>query len=124
MGIKGAELCRLSYDAVRRLSEISDPTSTISYGYDTGDRLTARTDAKLKQTLYSYDSFGRLERMTDRKGLATSYAYDKQDRVISFTRPEGVTRLSYDALGRLAEIVASMRVIRLLALRRGDRARS
>jgi RHS repeat-associated protein len=96
----------LAYDPAGRLESVTNARSFAieSYGYDSGDRLKTRTDAKLRQTLYNYDTSGRLESMTDRRGQTTTYAYDDQDRLISVTRGDGVTRLSYDAIGRLSEV--------------------
>ncbi|MFN0315767.1 MAG: hypothetical protein ACKVQA_12105, partial [Burkholderiales bacterium] len=97
---------QMAFDAAARLSSVTNALGNVieSYGYDAGDRLTARTDAKLKATAYVYDTAGRLTSMTDRKGIITTYTYDELDRVLTMTRPEGLTRFTYDAVGRLSEI--------------------
>ncbi|MEX0744027.1 MAG: RHS repeat-associated core domain-containing protein [Phycisphaeraceae bacterium] len=96
----------LDYDAAGRLASVTNARGFAieSYGYDAGDRLLSRTDAKLRASAYTYDAAGRLATLTDRRGQVSAFAYDAQDRVTTITRPEGVTRFTYDALGRLSEV--------------------
>jgi RHS repeat-associated protein len=100
----------MGYDDAARLSGVTNARGyeIEAYGYDDGDRIVERTDAKSKSTTYSYDSAGRLLSMSDRRGATTTYTYDALDRVVTVTRPEGVTRFTYDAVGRLSEIADSV----------------
>ena len=102
-----AQVTRMGYDTAGRLSVIADPlnNSIESYQYDSGDRLTRRTDALNRSMVYNYDNFGRLASLADRKGQITGYAYDVQDRITAITYSDGVSQTrSFDMAGRLIEI--------------------
>ena len=96
----------MTFDPAGRIETVKNARGIVveSYGYDAGDRMQRRTDARQKSATYEYDASGRLARLVDRKGQASTYAYDGQDRLLTIDRPEGRTRFTYDAAGRIAEI--------------------
>ena len=103
----GLGVTQLNYDTRRNLASVIDPLNNAieSYQYDNLNRVTQRTDAKLKSTLYQYDGAGNLSLLTDRKGQVTGVTYDSQNRPVQINYPEGTTQTrSYDAVGRLTEI--------------------
>ena len=105
----GGNITTKSYDAVGRLSSVTDavlPTgNTTTYAYDLNGNLKTITDANLHATSFLYDNFnrrakrtlphgefetynqydvlGRLQSKTDFKGKTTNYAYDSLDRLRS-----------------------------------------
>jgi len=101
-----AQDTHVTYDASGRLASVIDPRNNAveSYQYDSGDRLTGRTDALLKSTGYQYDPAGRLVQITDRKGQITTFDYDSASRIARINFPDATQTRTYDSLGRLAEI--------------------
>jgi RHS repeat-associated protein len=101
-----AQDTHVTYDASGRLASVIDPRNNAveSYQYDSGDRLTARTDALFKSVGYQYDSAGRLTQATDRKGQITTFEYDSANRIARINFPDATQTRTYDSLGRLAEI--------------------
>ncbi len=103
----GLGVTQLNYDARRNLASVVNPLETPieSYQYDNLNRITQRTDAKLRSTLYQYDGAGNLSQLTDRKGQVTGISYDSQNRPVQINYPDGATQTrSYDAVGRLTEL--------------------
>ncbi len=102
-----AGVTQFNYDTKRNLASVVNPlNNTIeAYQYDNLNRLTQKTDAKLKSTAYQYDGAGNLTQMTDRKGQVTTLTYDAQNRITSINFPGGATQTrTYDTIGRLSEI--------------------
>ncbi len=102
-----AGVTQFNYDTKRNLASVVNPLSNTieAYQYDNLNRITQRTDAKLKNTAYQYDGAGNVTQMTDRKGQVTGINYDAQNRITSIVFPGGVTQTrTYDTVGRLAEI--------------------
>ncbi|GBC59405.1 hypothetical protein DENIS_0344 [Desulfonema ishimotonii] len=111
-----------SYDALGRITQMSDPDGAISYTYDqnsnvltvtdtTGtitrvydklNRVTRYTDAQGNVIQYAYNNAGNLEILTYPDGKQVRYGYDLADRMTSVTDWDGrITRYEYDANSRL-----------------------
>src|SRR5690606_23092186 len=81
-----------TYDALNRLTSVTYPDQTISYGYDSGTnqkgRLTQLTDAS-GSTSWSYDSHGRAMSRQQNMGVTKTlgYAYDSAGRLQTLTLP-------------------------------------
>jgi RHS repeat-associated protein len=112
----------LAYNGKNLVSSKSDPTGTISYGYNhAGDLLTVTEGATtLTRT---YDGRGRLKTFTTADGDLIQYLYDANNNLTRLTYPDGkqvnytynsrnllatvtdwsnrVTSYNYDCLGRL-----------------------
>jgi RHS repeat-associated protein len=100
-------ITRNSFDAAQRPSAVIDALghAVESYAWDTGDRLTATTDANLNSTTYTYDANKRLATITDRKGQMTRITRDPEGRIVAIDYADGsIQTLAYDAAGRLIQV--------------------
>ncbi|MDP9389702.1 MAG: DNRLRE domain-containing protein [Actinomycetota bacterium] len=86
------------------LSSIADRNgNTITFAYDTSNRVTSLTDTQGRSLTFAYTS-GLLTSISDWAGRAWSYGYTGTD-VSSYTDPAGkVTTYGYDANGRINQI--------------------
>lgn len=99
-----------SYDSLDRLMLTSNPDgSTVSYEYDlNGNRIAV--DATLpvgtaRPTTYTYDALDRISTVTDPDGAVTSYGYDAIGNLTSVAYPNGVTSaFVYDPRSRLIRL--------------------
>jgi RHS repeat-associated protein len=115
------------YDALNRLTQITDPNSGITkLGYDANDNLASVKDPRGLTTSYShngfgdltqqvspdtgtinntYDSGGNLKTATDARGAVATYAYDALNRVTQVAYTDQTINFTYDAgtngVGRL-----------------------
>jgi RHS repeat-associated protein len=83
---------------------ISPNGRSISFTYDSSNRITQAQDSAGRSVSYSYDSNGRLKQYTDANGGVTSYAYNSQGLMYSITDPRGnvfVTNNQYDSSNRV-----------------------
>lgn len=76
-----------TYDAGGRLLTVTSPRNggvfTVTYGYDTRDRLTSVGDNLSNATTgFTYDNAGRLLTMTRSNGLTRAHTYDAAGRLI------------------------------------------
>lgn len=94
------------YDAEGRLTNCRQNTHDFTATYDDGGRLltVGYLDGAFTVT-YGYDSRDRLTSVTDSEGTALALGYDDAGRMTSLTRPSGVNgTYTYDAAGRLTRI--------------------
>ena len=107
------------YDALNRLSQITDPASGITqFGYDANDNLTSVKDPRNLTTTYThngfndltqqispdtgttlntYDSGGNLKTATDARGALGTYSYDALNRVTQVAYTDQTINFIYDA---------------------------
>jgi RHS repeat-associated protein len=102
--INYASSTQFVYDAAGNLQTKTDrEQKATSYEYDALNRLTKVTDG-IGQTEYTYDNRDNLIALTDAKGQTTTFAYDRNNRLISEKRPLGQqTGYQYNALGQLTK---------------------
>jgi RHS repeat-associated protein len=129
----GTAVRTFGYDGAGRLTQVANAGSTVSFGYDLADDLVRQTTtgpglptATLQfdhdrtgaptsttgpggTTAFSYDERGRLAGVVDGAGGRFGFGFDDADRVVSISRPNGVTdRLAWDPTsGELASRVSS-----------------
>ncbi|WP_283401515.1 PKD domain-containing protein [Aliiroseovarius halocynthiae] len=103
-----------AYDARSNLTEATDTDSSVTFTYDTRNRLSStRTDGTAglqpQVTLsYTYDALDRRTTMSDSLGGATTYAYDPEDRLTDLTAPWGtVYSFGYDGEGRRTSLTST-----------------
>lgn len=91
----------LTWDGMDRLLRIDyfDGTAATFTYSATGNRLTATTEAGVKE--YEYDDLDRLSRVIHPNGVVVSYQYDSVANITSITTPRGVTSYTYDELDRV-----------------------
>ena len=95
----------MAYDPVGNLVSIITPNGqTVSFEYDTNNRLVRKNLPGGGVVTYSYTPTGQRTAVTDARGT-TSYSYDTLDRLVSVIHPTGQT-VSYarDANGNLASL--------------------
>lgn len=103
-----------TYSTAGLLTEIENPdASTVTFAYDSVERLSSQTDELNRTTSLTYDNLDRLLSVTlpdpDGSGSLTSpvttSTYDAVGNVLTVTNPaSGVTSYSYDALDRLTQV--------------------
>jgi RHS repeat-associated protein len=74
-------------NAIGRLSNVTDSTGSIDYGYDAAGRLSSKAQKvgyKTFTTRYSYDAAGRIATLTYPSGMVVGYGYDGE-RITSLT---------------------------------------
>ena len=86
-------------DAVGDRISMRDTTGTTTYSYDLLRRLTSVTDPSRKTVGYAYDANGLRAGLTYPDGRTASYAYDPLDRLTTVAFDGGSTRYTYDAVG-------------------------
>lgn len=93
----------LTYDARGNLLTAVDSNSSVSFSYDSSDRLTRVSYGPGRFVEYTYDSSNRRTRMVDGSGFAVNYAYDAQGRLERLTDGAGATivQYTYDDRGRV-----------------------
>jgi RHS repeat-associated protein len=93
-----------SYDSMDRLAQVNDSiTGIISRGYNTRNQLTSETSPQ-GTVSYTYDTGGRLASRTVAGQSASTYAYDSVNRLQSITQGAAVVTFAYDPTGRLASL--------------------
>jgi RHS repeat-associated protein len=114
------------YDVLSRLTSATNPNGTVTFVYDSRDRITSTTDVWGQTLGYSYDGNGnrtaltvggsgystyqydvidRLTNLADSASQNFVYSYDIVNRLTSRTAPSGVTTsFTYDGLDRLFEL--------------------
>lgn len=99
-----------TYDAAGQLLELErtlgEVTETITYTYDLAGRRTSMTDSSGTST-YTYDGLGRLVAHTDPNATTVGYSWDAAGRLTEIVYPDeiGTVERLYDAAGRWAGIV-------------------
>jgi RHS repeat-associated protein len=86
----------LDYDALGRVTSVSQGTQSVTYAYDAASRLASRTDASGNTVAYGYDSADRMTSETLPGGAVYHVAYDADGNQTSVTMPNGaVHALAY-----------------------------
>jgi len=94
-----------TYDAVSNRTGFTAPdNSTVTYVYDTLNRLSTLTDSGIGQFTFSYDALSRRTGLTRPNGVNTSYGYDSLSRLLNVVHQTGTTTLdgagyTYDSAG-------------------------
>jgi len=114
------------YDVLSRLTTATNPTGTVTIGYDNRSRVNSVTDVFGQVVSYSYDGnsnrtqlslngspnvtyhydvIDRLTQLTDDASLNTTFAYDATNKLTSRTLPNGVvSTYQYDDINRLTRL--------------------
>jgi RHS repeat-associated protein len=104
---KAAEDITIGYDGSGRVSSVTNPIGTTTYGYAdaAGVRTTTVTDPGGHATVYTFDiASNRRLSMTNPLSKTMSWQYDASGRVTRATAPEGnYTQYTYDARGNVSE---------------------
>ncbi len=98
-----------NYDQRRLVSIVSNGRTVVSYKYDSGGRVIAKTFGNGMIASLSYDAAGRLASMIFAGGpipapLTLSYQWDDADQVVRRSWAGEVQRYQYDLAGRLAKV--------------------
>ena len=109
-GLHAGQTRTFEYDALNRLSEVTEAGLTTRYTYDAGDLLRHTYDPEGRHTEATYDTLGRVTQMIQHMGdgeptLVTAYLdYDGEGNARRVRDPLGQeTTLAYDDLGRLTD---------------------
>jgi RHS repeat-associated protein len=93
-----------TYDSVDRLTQAVDSLNgTITRSYDNLDHLASET-TPLGSLSYSYDAAGRRTGMTVLGQAAVTYSYDNANRLFQISQGAAVVNLSYDDANRRASL--------------------
>lgn len=94
------------YDALNRLTEVTDPLDNkATLSYDLLGNTLSRTDANWNATTYTYDSNGRIIAKTNAENHTTQYEYDYNGNRIKLTDPKGNwTEFSYNGFNEMIAI--------------------
>ena len=93
-----------SYDSMDRLTSKQTPEGTLSYTYDTAGHVAsiASSNSNGASVSYTYDSLNRLSTAVDSHLGTTNYTYDSASNVATATYPNGIqTSFTYDTLNRV-----------------------
>lgn len=85
------------------LSTVTDPAGrTLSFTYDTSNRIHTVADGLPRTITYTYDISGNLATVTDADGRVWAYRYDGAHRLTTLTDPRSNTITThYDSSGRV-----------------------
>src|SRR6516164_7107219 len=87
-----------------RLTQKQTPEGTLNYTYDAAGHLASMTSSHTNgvSVSYTYDSLNRLHTVVDSKLGTTTYSYDNANNVFTVAYPNGVTTTyGYDLLNRI-----------------------
>ncbi len=91
-----------TYDAVGNLLTLTDPHTSLAFGYDPVNRPVTVTDRILGKTIaYTHDGMGNRTMLSGPGGNITHYQYDARGLVASITRGTFTAAYTYDPVGRL-----------------------
>ncbi|WP_438447655.1 RHS repeat-associated core domain-containing protein [Gorillibacterium sp. sgz5001074] len=98
------QITQYKYDNGGRLIGFTDPTGTVSYGYDpNGNVTTIRENAGV--ITRQYDALNRVISYTDERGNTIRYEYDAAGQLITLTYPDGKqVHYTYDATGSMTTV--------------------
>ena len=108
--LDGTNYAIYAYDNGNRLTDITNvaDSATISFEYDSANRLTSRTYPNGVNTSYEYDGVSRLSRLKDIGPSGTlfdrQYSYDTADQISQITEPTGTRWFGHDNLDRLTSM--------------------
>jgi RHS repeat-associated protein len=86
------------------LTKITTPNGrSLTFAYDTSNRITHVTDILGRTIIYTYDASGRLWKVTNPMSGVSEYTYDTSHRLLTAKEPNGNTHVTnvYDANGRV-----------------------
>ncbi|MFN6540285.1 MAG: pre-peptidase C-terminal domain-containing protein [Nostoc sp. EkiNYC01] len=92
-----------TYDSRGNLLSATDADSSITFVYDTSDRITKVTENSGRFLEFTYDSSGRRTKMLDSSGAVVNYDYDVAGRLSNLTNGSGgrIVAYTYDSTGRV-----------------------
>ncbi len=99
-----AKVFNYNYDNMDRLTSKQTAEGTLSYTYDAAGHVASiqSSNAGGASVSYSYDSLNRLQTVVDSRLGTTAYAYDAASNVATVTYPNGVqSTFAYDQLNRV-----------------------
>lgn len=98
------------YDALNRLTQVTDPASGITqFGYDANDNLVSTIDPRSLSTSYGYNGFGDLVSQLSPDTGGTLNTYDSAGNLATSTDARGaVATYAYDALNRVISVAYSL----------------
>ena len=101
------------YDALNRLTKITDPNAGISqFTYDANDNLATVKDPRNLTTTYTHDGFGDVTQLVSPDTGTTLSTYDSGGNLKTTTDARGaVATYSYDALNRVTQVAYSDQTI-------------
>ena len=101
------------YDALNRLSQITDPASRITkLGYDANDNLASVIDPRTFTTSYSHNGFNDSTKLVSPDTGMSSRTYDSGGNLATTTDARSaLATYSYDALNRESKVVYSDQTI-------------
>ncbi|HQZ81978.1 MAG TPA: RHS repeat-associated core domain-containing protein [Pyrinomonadaceae bacterium] len=105
--VNNAGTVSFTYDTRDRLKTETDVFGhVVEYGYDAGNRRTTMKLDSASYATYAYDIANRLTGITNASDSATiNFSYDNANRLTSRTYPNGVaTNYEYDGMSRLKRI--------------------
>jgi RHS repeat-associated protein len=95
-----------AYDALNRLSRITDPASGVTqFGYDANDNLASVKDPRNLTTSYGHNGFGDVTQQVSPDSGTTNNTYDSGGNLKTVTDARSaLATYSYDALNRVSQI--------------------
>lgn len=110
------------YDAEGRLVSIgNDDFDDLTFTYDANGRPISRVQGDMSLT-YGYDSANRVATKTNGAGETRSYVYDDRDRLTQFIFPSGRTvEAGYDANGNRTSVTMPSGAVHTVAFSEMDR---
>jgi RHS repeat-associated protein len=107
------------YDNIGNRVSLTYPDGhSVSYVYDSGNRLTTVNDSptgtsQSSVTSYQYDSANRLTNISRPNNVDTAYTYDNANRLLSITHASGMEMLSsfqylYDKVGNRTQAIETV----------------
>jgi len=99
-----------SYDSMDRLITKATPEGTLSYTYDAAGHVASisSSNANGASISYTYDTLNRLSTVVDARlsgNNTTTYTYDSASNVATVTYPNGVqSQFTYDTLNRVTDL--------------------
>jgi RHS repeat-associated protein len=96
-----------TYDTLDRLITKQTPEGTLNYAYDAAGNLASMTSGDGNVSVsYTWDTLNRLSTVADSRLGTTTYTYDAANNVVTAAYPNGVqSTLNYDQLNRLTSLV-------------------
>lgn len=97
-------IATFDYDNRGNLIKATDSDSSVTYDYDSSNRLEKVTYGNNRSLKFTYDAGGRRSKLEDQDGFTTNYIYDEVGRLKQLTdkNQANIITYSYDKLGRLS----------------------
>ena len=99
-----------TYDSLNRLTSVSDSRfpASIVYTYDAVGRRASMTDPYKGRATYSYTATGDIATLVSPNGTTTSFTYDAASRRTGITMGNGISgKYTYNAAGQLTALAYS-----------------